>query len=275
MLSRSIGIRHTIISKFVLGCNFTSTSSPFDRDGLSKFQKRNLKKAHQRKAKIEKAKEIKDNSKIRKELESISKPQSTDKMEKKKAKLKKSLPTDERPTTRLGMLAWDRKKEIEDHMTAGSWNTESAMGMMANQRIRKAIEQGQFDKLSGEGKPLNKEYFNMPIDMKIMKNAGIAPEWIEEAKDIKKSILAIQTALMNARLEASIVYKRMSKTNNPTLEQLRKTSRWRRAESTARINIQKINKRIRSNNFRTPSITSQMMELDENHEISNVFKNGT
>lgn len=54
---------------------------------------------------------------------------------------------------------------------------------IAEERIKQAIEKGEFDHLEGFGKPVdNSDYFNAPPDERIawhiLKNAGVVPEEI-------------------------------------------------------------------------------------------------
>lgn len=60
---------------------------------------------------------------------------------------------------------------------------------LPEQKIRKAIIEGEFDNLSGFGKPVdNSEYFGVPeedrIAYHIMKNAGLVPEEVNMRKDL-------------------------------------------------------------------------------------------
>ena len=60
---------------------------------------------------------------------------------------------------------------------------------LIDQKIREAMEQGEFDDLPGKGEPidLSENPFEDP-DMRtahrMLRNAGFAPAWIEERKDI-------------------------------------------------------------------------------------------
>jgi hypothetical protein len=58
---------------------------------------------------------------------------------------------------------------------------------LAEQRIREAIEKGEFEHLEGFGKPIdNSEYFAIPAEERIayhiLKNAGAVPEEVELRK---------------------------------------------------------------------------------------------
>ena len=81
--------------------------------------------------------------------------------------------------------------------------------------ISEAMRRGDFDNLSGSGKPLNRD-FNPMVDgfqrhlNKMLINNGYAPEWITLDKDIRYVIglniyLHEETMLMNASHVASIL----------------------------------------------------------------------
>ncbi len=62
--------------------------------------------------------------------------------------------------------------------------------LIADRKIREAMEEGAFDHLEGAGKPLDltENPFEDPSDRlanRLLKNNGFAPEWIEEAKEIE------------------------------------------------------------------------------------------
>lgn len=60
---------------------------------------------------------------------------------------------------------------------------------LANQKIEKAIENGEFKNLAGFGKPVeNRDYFKVPQEQRmafhILKNAGLVPKEVEIRKDL-------------------------------------------------------------------------------------------
>jgi hypothetical protein len=60
-------------------------------------------------------------------------------------------------------------------------------------QIREAMERGDFENLSGEGKPLDLRYDpNVPAEwqlaFKVLKDAGYAPDWIEQDKAIREAL---------------------------------------------------------------------------------------
>jgi hypothetical protein len=65
-----------------------------------------------------------------------------------------------------------------------------AWHFIAERKIREAMEEGAFDHLEGAGKPLDlrENPFEDPSERmahRLLKNNGLAPAWIEEAKEIE------------------------------------------------------------------------------------------
>ena len=74
---------------------------------------------------------------------------------------------------------------------------------LTEKSIREAIEKGEFDNLAGKGKPLDlsENPFEDP-DLRtvhrLLRNAGFAPAWIEERKDIEAQFELARTTLTHA-----------------------------------------------------------------------------
>jgi hypothetical protein len=84
---------------------------------------------------------------------------------------------------------------------------------IAEERIREAIEHGEFDDLPGKGKPLNLEDdSHLPADLrlayKILKNADCLPPEIELRKEIRTT-----EALLAGMQDTQEKYKQMKKLN--------------------------------------------------------------
>jgi len=60
---------------------------------------------------------------------------------------------DGRPTTRMGMLAWDYQQQIKESGIPQRGDL-SAWEALANHKIRESMDKGDFDDLQGKGKPL-------------------------------------------------------------------------------------------------------------------------
>lgn len=82
---------------------------------------------------------------------------------------------------------------------------------LIDQRIRVGMEQGEFDDLPGKGKLVDTsenpfEDPEMRLAHRVLRNAGFAPSWIEERKDIdaefeiaRNQLSRVWTVLQNAR----------------------------------------------------------------------------
>ncbi len=75
-----------------------------------------------------------------------------------------------------------------------------AIALLADQRIREAIERGEFDNLPGAGKPLDLDDDSMvPEDLRvayrILRNAGCLPPELEA----RREIVTLKTLLSAAR----------------------------------------------------------------------------
>ncbi|MFZ0061820.1 MAG: DUF1992 domain-containing protein [Pyrinomonadaceae bacterium] len=74
---------------------------------------------------------------------------------------------------------------------------------LTEKSIREAIEKGEFDNLAGKGQPLDlrENPFEDP-DLRtvhrLLRNAGFAPAWIEERKDIEAQFELARTTLTRA-----------------------------------------------------------------------------
>ena len=81
-----------------------------------------------------------------------------------------------------------------DHWAISSRKVTKSTELIANEIIRDTMSRGGFQRLRGQGKPLRTD-ISSPVldnlDMKlneILRNAGFAPEWIMEEKDIRNDI---------------------------------------------------------------------------------------
>ena len=80
---------------------------------------------------------------------------------------------------------------------------------IAEQRIREAVAQGQFDNLSNAGQALNfEEYFSAPADLRmaysLLKNANCTPvevELLNEAARLRQAIAAATDVATKQELE--------------------------------------------------------------------------
>lgn len=89
----------------------------------------------------------------------------------------------------------------------------AALGRLAEERIRDAIQRGEFDNLPGSGKPLNLEDDrHIPDDLrlayKILKNAECLPPELELKKEIRKA-----EELLSSVADEGEKYRQLQKVN--------------------------------------------------------------
>ncbi len=112
-------------------------------------------------------------------------------------------------------------------------------------QIREAMERGEFDNLTGQGKPQDlRRDPNVPEDwelaFKLLKDAGFAPAWIEEAKEIR----AARTELFKP-FEQYLSSLQRSRSRRPAYEA--------QLGADFRQNAQDLNRRIDVFNLQAPS----------------------
>jgi len=133
-------------------------------------------------------------------------------------------------------------------------------------QIRRAMEEGRFENLSGQGHPLNLEEnpFEDPewrLANHILRNAGFSLPWIERRREVEADIESARVAL--AQAWASCQTSEM----NPTLAQ----ERWKQDQAVFRDAIAEINRRIFSYNLEVPSLQLQRMPLEPEKEITRIM----
>lgn len=86
---------------------------------------------------------------------------------------------------------------------------------LIEERIKEAIERGEFDDLAGKGKPLDlSAYFQTPEDLRlgysILRSAGFLPEearLLKEVEELRERLTRTEDPTMRARLERQIADK--------------------------------------------------------------------
>jgi hypothetical protein len=121
---------------------------------------------------------------------------------------------------------------------------------LADQKIREAMDQGQFRNLAGQGRPQKLEWnpYEPPelhMAHTILEAAGMSPAWVQERREIDD---AVEDA--TSRLAA-----------------MRGTDGWHVAVDDFRKTAAALNSRILTYNLSVPSGGFQRMQLDAEHEI--------
>ena len=117
---------------------------------------------------------------------------------------------------------------------------------LVDKLIRESMERGEFDDLAGTGEPIDlTENPFVPEDLRtthrLLRNAGFAPAWIEERKDIDASFIEAKATLTRARE----IYSREG--------QLADSPQWARAVRDFREIVDELNRRIRFYNLKAPA----------------------
>lgn len=121
---------------------------------------------------------------------------------------------------------------------------------LVDRLIRESMERGEFEDLTGAGEPINlaENPFEDPdlrTSYRLLRNAGFAPAWIEELKDI------------DARQQQAVTVLRRARSLYPT-----GTAQWRRAVKELREVGAELNQRIRLYNLKTPVVRLQRKVID-------------
>ena len=114
---------------------------------------------------------------------------------------------------------------------------------LVDKLIRESMERGEFEDLSGKGEPvdLSENPFADPelrTAHRLLRNAGFAPAWLEDRKDIDSTLTRAQATLVRAK-----ELYRGDMPNDP---------RWQRAAHEFREIVGELNQRIRMYNLRAP-----------------------
>lgn len=126
---------------------------------------------------------------------------------------------------------------------------------MAEKMLREAIEAGEFDNLPGKGGPidLSENPFEDPdlrVVHKLLRNAGFAPAWIEERKDIDAECEGARNTLARAWE----LYRSDGKSPNQLALQ--------RNIEEFRLKAAELNARIRIYNLKAPSAVFHRHTMD-------------
>jgi hypothetical protein len=127
---------------------------------------------------------------------------------------------------------------------------------LVEKKIREAMEAGEFDDLPGKGQPLDlrENPFEDPdlrMVHRLLRNAGFAPAWIEERKDIDAELEKARVQLTRARL----------------LYGSDRDHDWQRNIVEFRDKVAELNERIKIYNLKTPSAVFQRRLIDADKAI--------
>uniref|UniRef100_A0A2H6MZZ7 J domain-containing protein n=1 Tax=Micrurus carvalhoi TaxID=3147026 RepID=A0A2H6MZZ7_9SAUR len=160
-------------------------------------------------------------------------------------------------TTGDVMLAKDVKQSKKAKIT-------QAIERLVEDLIQESMAKGDFDNLSGKGKPLQKFSDCPHIDPmthnlnRILIDNGYQPEWILIQKEIRETIEKLRKTIIASR----------NKVGDPMT--IQKEKQWKEVCEEFRENIKILNKRINDFNLVVPILSRQMVHFNADKEIAHV-----
>jgi DnaJ family protein C protein 28 len=130
--------------------------------------------------------------------------------------------------------------------------------------LREAIENGEFDDLPGKGEPidLKENPFEDPdlrVVHRLLRNAGFAPAWIEERKDIDAEFEAARTKLSRA-------WALFGKGGTSPSE-----SEWERTLREFGDRVAELNQRIKIYNLKAPAAVFHRARIDADRIVETII----
>jgi len=121
--------------------------------------------------------------------------------------------------------------------------------------IRESMERGEFDNLSGAGSPIDLtenpyEDPDLRTAHRLLRNAGFAPAWIEERKDIDAEFERARTTLLRA---SELYGKNRALATDP---------HWQRAAQEFQATAAELNQRIKIYNLKAPAAVFHRKTID-------------
>jgi DnaJ family protein C protein 28 len=144
---------------------------------------------------------------------------------------------------------------------------------LIDQQIREAQEQGKFDDLPGQGKPLdlgrNPYAKDQELAFKVLQDAGFAPEWIELDKALRgKSERARAVLARRWEWREKLLGELADRSGNwAEAERSRAQASWTLAVSEFELEVEAINKEIADLNLKVPSSRFQRSHIDARREV--------
>ncbi|XP_045708389.1 dnaJ homolog subfamily C member 28 [Phyllostomus hastatus] len=151
---------------------------------------------------------------------------------------------------------------VQDVRQSKEQKITQAIERLVEDLIQESMAKGDFDNLSGKGKPLKKFSGCSYIDPmthnlnRILIDNGYQPEWILMQKEIKDTIDQLREAILASR----------KKLGNPMTATEEK--QWDQVCEQFEENIGKLNKRINDFNLIVPLLTRQKVHFDARKEIA-------
>jgi len=151
-----------------------------------------------------------------------------------------------------------------------SW--ESAI----DRQIREAEERGAFDNLPGKGRPLdlrpNPYAGDREMAFKLLKDAGYAPEWIEQDKQIRGRLEKARQALAGRWAWHQARLQELEGQAGPwaDAERKRAAAAWQAVVTAFEEEVAELNREIANLNLKVPATQFQRLSIDARREVERV-----
>jgi hypothetical protein len=143
-------------------------------------------------------------------------------------------------------------------------------GSYIDRQIRKAMEDGDFDNLPGEGKPLDlQEDESTPDELrlayKILRDNDLAPDWIMQGQDIDKKA---EDILKRLRKAADAYRAAINIPAATGADRAAAARSWQTVQAKLTASTAKLNQEISVYNLKIPSGVTHKRALNLQREIS-------
>jgi len=133
---------------------------------------------------------------------------------------------------------------------------------LIDRMIRESMDRGEFDNLPGAGQPIDlAENSYEPPELRnvhrLLRNAGFAPAWIEERKDIEAQFEQAYSKLSRAKALYCLSGDFLN-------------HHWQRAMKEFRECVEELNQRIRAYNLRAPATGFHRTIIDADQVIDDL-----
>ncbi len=150
------------------------------------------------------------------------------------------------------------EKESREEEPLKKWDS------LVEQRIREAMDRGDFDDLPGKGKPLDLSWNpfadpSLEPAWRLLQNAGFSLDWIEEDKEIRRELEEARERLRRA-------WALSLEWGDDGGAQVA----WENAVSRFREDVERLNRRIDIHNLKVPSVHFQRLRIRVEEEIARV-----
>ncbi|XP_050419465.1 dnaJ homolog subfamily C member 28 [Patella vulgata] len=156
---------------------------------------------------------------------------------------------------------------VQDKKHAKKIKISNAIERVVEDLIQESMNKGDFDNLSGSGKPLEYVGRNPMVDTethnlnKILINNGFTPEWITLQSEIRNE-------MKDARQKLSILAKKLRQEPAEEMEK-----KWQSQIKKYKLKVNDINEKIDKYNMIVPFIDKQFAHFDAEKDIRRISNN--